>query len=310
MTWKWSKPMGWNGSGVVIRETPVASGTVAWADTKAAGDDIITTTDHDFHDQNLADAIQNTIAKDGQNTPTANLPMGGYRHTGAADGVAGGDYATMRQNTGRLIAIQTFATSGTYTPTAGATAARFRWCGGGGGGGGVNATNGTQAAAANGGNGGAYCEALVLSGLTSQTITIGAGGSGGAAGFNFGSSGGNTVIGTIGTAIGGAGGAAGGAGAPPYYNTGQANQGGGAPTPPIYLDRGCELGVYGLALALSFAAGGTGGGTPFSAGIKGQAQPNSGYYGCGGGGAAATASGSAQAGKNGIGGYVIIEEYS
>lgn len=92
--------MGWNGNGVVVRQTPVASGTVAWADTKAAGDVTITTADHDYHDQNLADAITNTIAKDGQNSPTANLDMGGFRHTDAQDAVNIQDYATLNQLNG------------------------------------------------------------------------------------------------------------------------------------------------------------------------------------------------------------------
>lgn len=89
--------MGWNGSGVVVRQTPVASGIVAWADTKQAGDVSITTVDHDYHDQDLAAAVTNTIAKDGQNTPTANLPMGDFRHTGAGDAVNNQDYATLIQ---------------------------------------------------------------------------------------------------------------------------------------------------------------------------------------------------------------------
>lgn len=89
--------MGWNGFGVVVRETPVASGTVAWQDTKAAGDIQITTADHDFHDQDLAAAIQNTIAKDGQNTPTNNLSMGNFRHTNVGAGVAFTDYASLGQ---------------------------------------------------------------------------------------------------------------------------------------------------------------------------------------------------------------------
>lgn len=89
--------MGWNGFGVVVRETPVASGTVAWQDTKAAGDIQITTADHDFHDQDLAAAIQNTIAKDGQNTPTNNLSMGNFRHTNVGAAVAFTDYASLGQ---------------------------------------------------------------------------------------------------------------------------------------------------------------------------------------------------------------------
>ena len=41
----------------------------------------------------LVTAMAASIAKDGQTTPTANLPMGGYKHTGVAAGSAADDYA-------------------------------------------------------------------------------------------------------------------------------------------------------------------------------------------------------------------------
>lgn len=43
----------------------------------------------------IATALTQSLAKDGQTTPTANLPMGGYKHTGAAAGSARTDYATI-----------------------------------------------------------------------------------------------------------------------------------------------------------------------------------------------------------------------
>lgn len=43
----------------------------------------------------IAVALTQSLAKDGQTTPTANLPMGGYKHTGAAAGSARTDYATI-----------------------------------------------------------------------------------------------------------------------------------------------------------------------------------------------------------------------
>ncbi|WP_257834518.1 hypothetical protein [Burkholderia glumae] len=45
----------------------------------------------------IAAAITDSIAADGQTTPTANLPMGGFRHTGASAGVSSGDYTTIGQ---------------------------------------------------------------------------------------------------------------------------------------------------------------------------------------------------------------------
>ena len=46
----------------------------------------------------LISGLTNVIAKDGQTTPSANLPMGGRKHTGAADGTAAGEYYVFGQN--------------------------------------------------------------------------------------------------------------------------------------------------------------------------------------------------------------------
>lgn len=45
----------------------------------------------------LSSAITDSICTDGQTLPTANLPMGNFKHTGASDGTADGDYSTVRQ---------------------------------------------------------------------------------------------------------------------------------------------------------------------------------------------------------------------
>lgn len=45
----------------------------------------------------IATALTGSIAKDGQTTPTANLPMGTYRHTGVGNGSARTDYAALGQ---------------------------------------------------------------------------------------------------------------------------------------------------------------------------------------------------------------------
>lgn len=217
---------------------------------------------------------------------------------------------------GLFLGAQKFSSSGTYTPgvyTVGgqsitATKARFRWVGGGGGGGGCQATSASQAAAAGGGNGGSYMEAIVTSGLASQSITIGAAGSGGVAGANAGTAGGSTIVGTIGTATGGAGGGAGGAGTPPYVSAGQANSGGGAISGSLVINRGNELGAPGMAMSITSSIGGQGGHSPFGVGGKGGA-PGTGF-GSGGGGAELAASSSATAGQNGTAGYVIVEEYA
>jgi hypothetical protein len=45
----------------------------------------------------IATGLSTAITKTGKTTPTANLPMGGYRHTGVGDGAARNDYAALGQ---------------------------------------------------------------------------------------------------------------------------------------------------------------------------------------------------------------------
>lgn len=52
---------------------------------------------HDTQDNDFATGINNCLTKDGQNTPTANLPMGGYKHTGVADASASNQYMAFGQ---------------------------------------------------------------------------------------------------------------------------------------------------------------------------------------------------------------------
>lgn len=48
----------------------------------------------DAEDDNFATGINTCLTKDGQNSPTANLPMGGNRHTGVGNAAALTDYAS------------------------------------------------------------------------------------------------------------------------------------------------------------------------------------------------------------------------
>jgi hypothetical protein len=80
---------------------------------------------HDEEDNGFADGLSNVITKDGQTTPTANIPMGGFRHTGVGDASARTHYASAGQiQDGAL----TYATSGgsanayTLTPSPAITA--------------------------------------------------------------------------------------------------------------------------------------------------------------------------------------------
>lgn len=81
--------MGWNGNGLFSRVrswvTDAANGLAIQADLM----------DQDTND--IALGLNNCLTKDGQNTPTANLPMSGFRHTGVGDGTARTHYASVGQ---------------------------------------------------------------------------------------------------------------------------------------------------------------------------------------------------------------------
>lgn len=79
--------MPWNGSGVFTRQY----GTTGWQTDAAAGVKIVANR-HDSNDGDLATGINTCLTKDGQNIPTANLPMGGFKHTGVAVAAALTDY--------------------------------------------------------------------------------------------------------------------------------------------------------------------------------------------------------------------------
>lgn len=81
---------------------------------------------------------------------------------------------------GRLLNVQVFTVSGTYTPTAGANSAIVYGVGSGGAGGGVPTTSTGQTAASSGGSAGAFGIIRIASGLAAQTVTIGAAGVGAA----------------------------------------------------------------------------------------------------------------------------------
>lgn len=57
----------------------------------------VSSTTHNTTMTDVANAITASIAKDGQTTPTANLPMGTYKHTGVGSGTARDQYASVGQ---------------------------------------------------------------------------------------------------------------------------------------------------------------------------------------------------------------------
>lgn len=68
--------MPWNGSGVVTL-------LYSWVARRDAGSptNIIGATEMEAQDQDLADAIENAVARDGQNAASADLPMATFKHT-------------------------------------------------------------------------------------------------------------------------------------------------------------------------------------------------------------------------------------
>lgn len=79
--------MPFNGAGTftLVTGNPVITGTV------------ISSTVHNNTNNDIASGLTNTVTRDGQSAPMANLPMGGFKHTGAADAVANGQYVTYGQ---------------------------------------------------------------------------------------------------------------------------------------------------------------------------------------------------------------------
>lgn len=80
--------MGWNGSGtfsITYAGNPVVTGTTissTWANGTLG---------------EVATGLTTCLTKDGQNSATANLPMGGFKHTNVANGSARTDYAALGQ---------------------------------------------------------------------------------------------------------------------------------------------------------------------------------------------------------------------
>lgn len=109
---------GWNGGGQVEL-------TYNWTDDAGAGIDIEAAR-MDAQDEDMRGAIENCIAKDGQNSATANLPMSGYKHTGVGNASARDSYAAAGQvQDGAFIYVATVggtANAITLTPSPAITA--------------------------------------------------------------------------------------------------------------------------------------------------------------------------------------------
>jgi len=88
--------MAWNGSGTFTRTNGTNTGSTLWNSDKTAGTKIRSDR-HDTHDQDIASGINNCLTIDGQNVPTANLPMASFKLTGLASGSGNGDSVRYEQ---------------------------------------------------------------------------------------------------------------------------------------------------------------------------------------------------------------------
>lgn len=202
----------------------------------------------------------------------------------------------------KFVDRQSFDASGTWTKPASGTVALIECWGGGGGGGGAT----DSAGEAGGGGGGAYAHRLApISALgATETVTIGAGGTGVAA--NSGNVGGTTTFGSLLSAFGGGGGAGASSSGAGGGGGGGSISAGASPTPATAAGvGGAPFTAYPTA-APGFASDGFGGANGGD-GAAASTTPggHAGYGGGGGGGASATgdgAGGGSQYGGAGGGG--------
>lgn len=91
--------MPWAG-GTFTRTNGTYSGAAVWQSDAAAAIKIRADR-HDTHDQDLAQGINNTLTKDGQNSPNQHISWGGFKITSLGAGAAAGDAV----NKGQLDAV-------------------------------------------------------------------------------------------------------------------------------------------------------------------------------------------------------------
>ena len=118
--------MTWDGSGNFIRTDGTRTGASVWEQARDANV-LVNAPDADTHDEDVATGLENCITRNGENSPSANLPMNAKKHTGVADATANNEYAAY----GQLLAlVQPFvgasdvggtATGITLAPTPAAT---------------------------------------------------------------------------------------------------------------------------------------------------------------------------------------------
>nr|DAK85318.1 MAG TPA: hypothetical protein [Caudoviricetes sp.] len=244
------------------------------------------------------------------------LNVAGVTPNGTVDsGTSSQLYDAMLSATpGRLLNIQTFFTSGTYTPTPGTKRVIVEMVGGGGGGAGSRAAPSGNTSLGGSGGAGSYLKAMYTSGFSGVQVTVGSGGNGGTVSNPYASNGSASSFGSLCSAAGGsAGEPAGPSNSYPFTTTAavvsNAHSGSGIifATPgsgsgsSVAMDEFTRIGFPGASS--QFGAGGYITATD-APGIQGTG------YGSGGGPTVVTSGKSAVAGGKGANGIVIIWEYS
>lgn len=257
----------------------------------------------------IATALTQSIASDGQTVPTANLPMGSFKLTGLTAGSGAGDSVRYEQvlllaggtMTGAIVyaaaqgsvTVQKFIASGTYTRPAGLRAALIYIKAGGASGGSSTLGQGRGGGGGEGEEAWKLVTAAVLG--ASQTVTIGAGSVSVAANQNVGgSTGGTTSFGALVTAAGGLGAASG-------NNGGAGGTGGSGGSGGDWSFAGAA-GQYGTDVTATVFGGHAAGGGKGAGGDGAAALPNS-----GGGGGSGYSGGASGAGGSGV--CIVIEFY-
>lgn len=216
-------------------------------------------------------------------------------------------------NSGRLVRVLTFSSSGTYTPTEGIKFVIVEGMGGGGAGGGAPITAAGNVGGGPGGHSGGYGKGKFTAAQigASQTVTIGAGGIGTT---GSGGNGGDTLFGALVTFFGGAGAPSAGNAAPPLIGANGA--------PPAGCSAGANINRGYGAISLPFAAlsasvgySGAGASTPFGAGggivnVSSNGVAANGFGSGGSGALALSGNASAKTGGNGAPGFITIYEYA
>ena len=297
-----------NGSQLAPADYTATNGTtVTLASPCTAGDTVVIEV---FNLTSLTDALPLTGG-----TLTGNLGM----NTNVAV-TKGTDPAYLLKN----ITYLTSGTAATYTTPTGVRALKVTVVGGGGGGGGVNGSSTAATNAySNGGGGAGYAIAFIPTAEASYTYTVGAGGTGGAAGNNAGAAGGTTEFKNAGSTVivsatGGGSGIGDTGAASTGATTGAPGVGSitglGTPGGVIGSGSGTQVSGYGRYIngtVYSIVGGGycpfIGGGVTASAGAAGIDATN---YGEGGGPVrTSTAVATDYAGGDGFQGIIIVEEY-